>query len=62
MVASPAYARISAHKETPRQSMVNAISQGLISASLKKCSRWAMRNRIMGNPIPGPVRFMYHPW
>ena len=49
-------------KETPRQSMVKAISQGLISASLKKCSRWAMHNRIMGNPIPGPVRFTYHPW
>lgn len=48
--------------ETLRTKMVQVISQGLTTASLSKCSRWASRNRVMGNPIPGPVRFQYHPW
>jgi hypothetical protein len=47
---------------TPRQNMISAITQGLTNASLKKCSRWSQRNRIMGNPLPGPVSFKYHPW
>ncbi len=35
---------------------------GLNRVSLKKCSDWATTYRIMGQPIPGPFTFKYHPW
>jgi hypothetical protein len=35
---------------------------GLEKQSIAKCSDWAQRYRIMGQPFPGPYRFTYHPW
>lgn len=35
---------------------------GLERASLKRCSDWAERYRVMGKPFPGPYSFKYHPW
>lgn len=49
-------------KESPRQQMIKVISQGLEAASLKKCSRWTQKVRIMGKPFPGPKRYIHHPW
>lgn len=30
--------------------------------SIKKCSTWAERRRIMSKPFPGPYTFRFHPW
>lgn len=44
------------------QRFVQVVVNGLQSASVSTCSRWAMRYRVMGNPFPGPFSFTYHPW
>jgi hypothetical protein len=38
------------------------IRDGLIDRTLTTCSRWAMKRRVMGQPLPGPYNFRYHPW
>lgn len=35
---------------------------GLISRTLSTCSRWVEHRRFMGEPLPGPYTFDYHPW
>lgn len=38
------------------------INQGLVSRTLSTCSRWVQHRRFMGEPLPGPYSFKYHPW
>jgi hypothetical protein len=38
------------------------LAMGLISRTLTTCSRWAEHRRVMGEPLPGPYRFLHHPW
>lgn len=38
------------------------IAEGLTSQSLKTCSRWASKRRIMGGDFAGPYSWKYHPW
>ena len=38
------------------------LTRGLLSHSLKSCSRWAEHRRVMGAPFPGPYSFKHHPW
>jgi len=44
------------------QEFAEVIAQGLLRKSVKTCSRWAERYRIMGGQFPGPWSFRYHPW
>ena len=44
------------------QTVLTAISGGLLRKSVTRCSRWAMKYRIMGKPFPGPWSFLHHPW
>jgi hypothetical protein len=39
-----------------------AIASGLRNKTLTTCSRWSCARRIMGEPVPGPYSFKYHPW
>ncbi len=38
------------------------IVAGLQRQAISKCSKWAERYRIMGQPYPGPWTFKHHPW
>lgn len=38
------------------------LASGLMRKSASTCSRWAEEYVIVGKPIPGPIRFKYHPW
>ena len=38
------------------------LNEGLVSRTLRKRSRWVEHRRIMGEPLPGPYSFDYHPW
>lgn len=38
------------------------IAAGLVRRGITTCSRWAEQYRIMGQPLPGPFGFKYHPW
>jgi hypothetical protein len=38
------------------------ISSGLSRSTIRTCSRWAEKYRMMGQPFPGPWSFTYHPW
>jgi hypothetical protein len=38
------------------------LTQSLERRAVQKCSRWAEKYRIMGEPFPGPWSFKYHPW
>ncbi len=39
-----------------------SIKAGLNRRSVQKCSDWAQKYIVLGNPIPGPLTFKYHPW
>lgn len=39
-----------------------ALCEGLTSRTLQRRSRWVEHRRIMGEPLPGPYSFKYHPW
>ena len=39
-----------------------ALKSGLVSSTLGTCSRWVCHRRVMGEPLPGPYSFKYHPW
>ena len=45
-----------------KQEFADVIAQGLLRKSVKTCSRWAERYRVMGGQFPGPWSFKYHPW
>lgn len=50
-------------KMHPIQSLLaRKISEGLSKKSISKCSDWAEKYRVMGQPMPGPWRFNKHPW
>lgn len=38
------------------------IASGLRNKSLTSCAKWSMARRIMGEPVPGPYTFKFHPW
>lgn len=38
------------------------LSEGLNDATIRHCSEWAERYRIMKKPFPGPWTFKNHPW
>jgi len=38
------------------------IATGLRNKTLTSCAKWSMARRIMGEPVPGPYTFKYHPW
>jgi hypothetical protein len=38
------------------------VGQGLKRKAISKCSQWAKRYRIMGQPFPGKWTFEHHPW
>jgi hypothetical protein len=38
------------------------ICSGLQRQAVTRCSKWAERYRVMGQPFPGPWRFDHHPW
>jgi hypothetical protein len=38
------------------------ISEGLSRKSITRCSEWALKYRIMGQPFPGKWTFDHHPW
>lgn len=40
----------------------NRIVTGLERKAVTSCSKWAQMYRIMGQPVPGPYSFKYHPW
>lgn len=40
----------------------DAIVGGLNRSSIKTCSQWACKYRVMGKPVPGKWTFEYHPW
>lgn len=40
----------------------NQIVTGLERKAVTSCSKWAQLYRIMGQPVPGPYSFTYHPW
>lgn len=44
------------------QAFGEALKEGLTSRTLRKRSRWVEHRRIMGEPLPGPYSFKYHPW
>jgi hypothetical protein len=44
------------------QLMSDRISGGLRRQSVKSCSEWALKYRVMGQPFPGPWSFEHHPW
>src|SRR6185295_1022857 len=44
------------------QRFLRAISDGLTRQAAQKVSDWALRYVVLGNPIPGPMTFKYHPW
>lgn len=41
---------------------IEKIVSGLRRKAITKCSEWALAYRVMGQPIPGPWSFKYHPW
>lgn len=49
-------------REDLRGAFVLAAAEALQSTALTKCSRWAAKRRIMGNPFRGPYTTKYHPW
>jgi len=42
--------------------LAETIINGLRRKAVKSASRWAEEYRIMGPPLPGLWRFVYHPW
>lgn len=42
--------------------LFDRISSGLKRQSIRTCSKWAKQYRVMGQPLPGPWTFKYHPW
>lgn len=47
---------------TLRDQFLQQLATGLVRRSVKKCSDWAMKYRIMGQPYPGKFTFVHHPW
>lgn len=43
-------------------SLYSRVATGLSHKGIKKCSDWALKYRIMGNPFPGKWSFDHHPW
>ena len=42
--------------------LTQAIAAGLQRKSVKLCSQWATKYRMMGKPVPGNWAFDHHPW
>jgi phage terminase large subunit GpA-like protein len=45
-----------------QRQFLERLRAGLDRASVDRCSRWAMRYRMMGKPFTGPFTFDHHPW
>lgn len=39
-----------------------SVTDGLRYRSIRTCTEWAKRFRVMGKPFPGPYDTKYHPW
>lgn len=42
--------------------LLSQIAAGMKRSSVRTCSAWAERYRVMGKPFPGKWTFKYHPW
>lgn len=47
---------------TLAQDFVATFVAGLNRASIVTCSQWATKYRVMNEPFPGPMSYIYHPW
>ena len=42
--------------------LAEKVAFGLQRKAINTCSKWCEKYRVMGQPVPGPWRWDYHPW
>ena len=45
-----------------RLALAEALQTAATAKSIRTCSRWAAKRRVMGEPFPGKYSWKYHPW